>query len=46
MTRLGMQGYLFVVLYINMSIIWGTHISHVVFINASGHQTYVRLFLG
>ena len=36
---------LFVVLYI-VSIIWGMHISRVVFINASGHQTYFHLFLG
>ena len=36
---------LFVILYI-MNIIWGMYISRVVFINASGHQTYFRLFLG
>ena len=36
---------LFVVLYI-MNIILGMYISHVVFINVSGHQTYFRLFLG
>ena len=41
----GDAGLFVVVLYI-MSIIWGMYISRVVFINASGHPTYFRLFLG